>query len=1600
MSSDASAVEGRVAAVPSGDGQSVELVAPVAPAAQPEPSPSPSPSEEEEAEVKKKKLAATLSSTGQALPTLQDYISYVRMLYSDKCWRDAPSVDITYDNLSYILDLPVDDVTNPSIDKAFLDMFRPKKTTKFDVFSDLAGHIPAGKMTLVLAPPGAGKSAFLKTLGGHMRNNKSVTGELLYDGLSSAEQLSGGVFTEKLCALVAQGDVHMANLTVRETLQFALDNAVVPPTAELFGQQQLDPKLIQYHKDKVNLLLSVLGMHECADTIAGNDMIRGISGGQRKRLTIGELMITNARVLLLDEPTTGLDAAVSRDVMVVLREWCQVSGGTVIAALLQATPECYELYDDLILMREGKVLYHGPRVDVAQFMEQSWGLVAPDDMDIADFIIEVLTNPLQQFHKQQRAHAKGKVQRKFPLEAALPKELAPYAEKEKSKANGAANGAANGHANGHAGNYLASPVSPGPAAAQSVSVVRFHVAAEEDEPLPNGAGANGVHSSQLSLASSSGVALSGEEAAAAVVPAAGTEDALPLLARNSSQWPVTTDAMLSGYKHSSYYLLQRAAVERVQNERSAKVTALKAAKRTPYTLAQYGSLYTRGFITHTRLSLGRQFTLLSRDKQTVPPRAFSAILQSLIFGSLFWNLSSENFYPKIGILLFSIMFFAMGNFTELPATFEGRNAVYKQVDAGMFPPLSYAISIFLAGIPITLLESFLYSIILYFMIGLASDAGRFFFFWFCMILADLLFGTGFRAICYRVVAIDQAQQWAMPIMNIMMIYSGFLILKDEIKDWQIEFYWLSPFAWIVRTICLNEFNDGTYSDPPPDPDATETRRGDFYLHNFGGMPTDNAYKWGGVGYLLGCCALFTWAGSYWLRTVRFDLLQGTKRVKPEEAAGGTTAVGAPLDVAVASGGVLAQPANAVAAKPPTAQGSDVLVQVQPVRAVPEKRLKNMSSASSQVPINSVLPFQPASFAFEHISYSVTVTETEGPRKGKTYDKQLLQDVSGYVKPGQLVALMGSSGAGKTTLIDAIAGRKTSGKLDGNIFVNGQKKGEIENMFKRITGYVEQRDMHMPLATVRESLMFSAKLRLPRSVTDDQRREFVEELLDILELKHLGDRIVGNEKYAGLSPGQLKLLTIGVELAANPSILFLDEPTSGLDSRAAVVVMRVVSKIAATGRSVLCTIHQPSSDVFFFFDSMLLLRSGGRAVFFGELGAEAKNLVAYFEGIPNESGVYPRIPEGQNPASWMLDVIGAGLSGSLKRATARKKHTDAEHAEEARPFDYADVYAQSELCSRQMAELQTVAHPAQRVEIAVQPEEYNIPLRTQLRCVVSRGFTSYWRDSYMNFGRLMMLIIISLIFGIVYVQLDEGTYAGLTSKTSAIFSIAGFLAMLSAQTTLPSIFGERAVYYRETSSNAYPSWIYSTTTGLCEIPYVFVSSLFGIIIFYFMVGYENDAALFFEFWCAISMLVLIESSFGQLAAAALPNFVVAIQLAGALNTLFFLFGGLFIRPADIPTGWQWFYYMNPIPKSIIAIVLPQFQCHPPDGVDPYDVLSGCPTIKDPVTGEMVTTHAYVQDQWMSSYDNVFGRMIGWLVLTYAVFRLGIFLSFRYINHLKR
>ena len=239
------------------------------------------------------------------------------------------------------------------------------------------------------------------------------------------------------------------------------------------------------------------------------------------------------------------------------------------------------------------------------------------------------------------------------------------------------------------------------------------------------------------------------------------------------------------------------------------------------------------------------------------------------------------------------------------------------------------------------------------------------------------------------------------------------------------------------------------------------------------------------------------------------------------------------------------------------------------------------------------------------------------------ERRLLHDVYGYVKPGTLTALMGASGAGKTTCLDVLAQRKNIGVVSGNILVDGCPIG---GDFARGTAYgtlrliyyqcfsflltlavAEQMDVHEGTATVREAMQFSARLRQPAHIPAQEKDAYVEEIIELLELQDLADALVFS-----LGVEARKRLTIGVELASKPELLlFLDEPTSGLDGQSAWNLVRFLKKLAASGQAILCTIHQPSSLLFESFDKLLLLESGGETVYFGDIGPDSSLLQEYF-----------------------------------------------------------------------------------------------------------------------------------------------------------------------------------------------------------------------------------------------------------------------------------------------------------------------------------------------------------------------------------------------------
>jgi ABC-type multidrug transport system ATPase subunit len=275
-------------------------------------------------------------------------------------------------------------------------------------------------------------------------------------------------------------------------------------------------------------------------------------------------------------------------------------------------------------------------------------------------------------------------------------------------------------------------------------------------------------------------------------------------------------------------------------------------------------------------------------------------------------------------------------------------------------------------------------------------------------------------------------------------------------------------------------------------------------------------------------------------------------------------------------------------------------------------------------------------------------------------------------------------------------------------------------FERITGYCEQMDVHQPAVTVREALRFSAYLRQPSDVPKQEKNDYVETILQLLEMEDIADAQIGEvESGYGISVEERKRLTIGMELVGKPQLLFLDEPTSGLDAQSSYNIIRFIRKLADAGWPVLCTIHQPSAILFDHFDHLLLLVRGGKTAYYGPIGADARDLIDYFE-----SNGGPKCQVEANPAEWILEVVGAGTAGKATK-------------------DWATVWTESKQAKELEQELEQI-HQTVDLNPTRTAHTYATSLWTQFVLVHKRMALSYWRSPEYNVGRFLNIMVTAII----------------------------------------------------------------------------------------------------------------------------------------------------------------------------------------------------------------------------------------------------------------
>jgi ATP-binding cassette, subfamily G (WHITE), member 2, SNQ2 len=483
--------------------------------------------------------------------------------------------------------------------------------------------------------------------------------------------------------------------------------------------------------------------------------------------------------------------------------------------------------------------------------------------------------------------------------------------------------------------------------------------------------------------------------------------------------------------------------------------------------------------------------------------------------------------------------------------------------------------------------------------------------------------------------------------------------------------------------------------------------------------------------------------------------------------------------------------------------------------------------------------------------------------------------------------MGASGAGKTTLLNTLAQRINFGTITGDFLVDGRP---LPKSFQRATGFAEQQDIHEPTATVREALQFSAKLRQPRETPLQEKMDYVEVIIDLLEMRDIAGATIG-KIGEGLNQEQRKRLTIGVELASKPELLlFLDEPTSGLDSGAAFNIVRFLRKLADAGQAVLCTIHQPSAVLFEHFDELLLLKSGGRVVYHGSLGHDSQDLIKYFESNGGR-----KCPKDANPAEYMLEVIGAGDPNYKGK-------------------DWADVWASSSNHEQRTHEIQEMIESRKNVEPTQSlkdDREYAMPLSTQTWTVIHRAFVSYWRTPNYILGKFLLHILTGLFNCFTFYHLGYSTI----DMQSRLFSIFMTLTISPPliQQLQPVFLNSRNIFSsRENNAKIYSWFAWTTAAILVEIPYSLAAGgVYFCCWWWGIVGYRiSSFSSGFTFLC-VCLFELYYVGFGQAIAAFAPNEL----LASLLVPIFFLFVvsfcGVVVPPAQLPEFWRsWMYWLTP------------------------------------------------------------------------------------------
>ncbi|KAB8291253.1 hypothetical protein EYC80_009940 [Monilinia laxa] len=1108
---------------------------------------------------------------------------------------------------------------------------------KRDLIHDFTGYVRDGEMLLVLGRPGSGCSTFLKAISNKRGDYAGVTGEVSYGGISAEEQAKhyrGEVNYNE------EDDQHFPSLTVEQTLDFSLLNKTKK-------HEKGDIPTI------ITALLKIFGISHTRHTLVGDAFVRGVSGGERKRVSIAETLATKSTVVSWDNSTRGLDASTALDYANSLRVMTDISNRTTLVALYQAGEQIYELMDKVLVIDEGRMVYSGPAGDAKNYFERL-GYYCPPRQTTADFLT-ACTDPGE---------------RRFQED-------------------------------------FQGPIPRGP--------VELEKTFRESEDYK-------------------------------------------LLLEDVESY----EKMLHKTDHADARQF-KASVEETKSK--------TVGPRSPYTVSFFRQVYA---------CTKREIELTLGDKTTLYTKFFIIISNSLIVGSLFYGQPTNTLgnFSRGGTLFFSILFLGWLQLSELMKAVGGRPIIARHKDYAFYRPSAVVVARVVQDFPLLLIQVIPFSIVVYFITGLDADAGKYFIYVLFIYLTTICITSLYRMFAAVSPSIDDAVRFSGIGLNLLIIYTGYVIPKPQLVSDYIWFGWLyyiNPLSYSFEAVISDEFYN---KNIPCAPDQIVPSGPGYTNPEFQGCASTGAEVGSlsvpGSRYLE---ESFNYSRSHLWRNfgvavaVHWNssaLKRQKNKVKAEN--------GTPDEENLSS-----------SADPVATSGASSSNTLEPPR---EEALQDISGSESI-------------FTWENVEY--TVPYLGGERK-------LLNKISGYAKPGLMVALMGASGAGKTTLLNTLSQRQKTGVVTGDMLVDGRPLG---TEFQRGTGFCEQMDLHDGTATVREALEFSAILRQEHAVPKAEKIEYVDKIIDLLELQDMQDALVRS-----LGVEQKKRVTIGVELAAKPNLLlFLDEPTSGLDSQSAYSIVRFLKKLSAAGQAIVCTIHQPSSVLIQEFDMILALNPGGNTFYFGPVGENGSAVVKYFA----DRGVH--CPPQKNVEEFILETAAKGG----KRRDGKR-------------LDWNKEWLNSEENKHVIQEIERLKAERRQVEApeANSQREFASPVGLQTRELTKRLFIQYWRDPSYLYGKLFTSVIIGIFNGFTFWQLGYS----ITDMQDRMFT--SFLILLIPPTivnaVVPKFYQNRALWEaRELPSRIYGWVAFCTANIVVEIPIAIVGAVIYWVLWYWPTGLPSDSS---------------------------------------------------------------------------------------------------------------------------------------------------------------